>query len=218
MKKLKDLVLQKFIDKLVEELKSENRYIKEYDKGVLYDIPYIISPLYYHFYSHPERFANLISDLKEYPDYHFYIEKSNDLNYDVCVVKCILTKYENYSEDHRRDEVYAKYEYLFNFFNEERMWGFCDCTTDMKDYREDKQCCGHGCDAIFCGVKMEKVISLGQYLWDSDEHEYWEFEDSFYLDESELAAKKEERDKEYKIEYLKDLIENATKELAELEK
>lgn len=87
----------------------------------------------------------------------------------------------------------------------------------MEDYREDKHCCGHGCDASFCSFSLHKIVNLGGDTWHGDEHDYWEFEDDFYKTDKELGEKKAEEDKVRMIRNLKETIEEATKKLAELE-
>jgi hypothetical protein len=42
----------------------------------------------------------------------------------------------------------------------------------MKDYREDKHCCGHGCDCTFCSFALYKVMHVGGDVWEGDEHDY----------------------------------------------
>ena len=87
----------------------------------------------------------------------------------------------------------------------------------MRDYREDKQCCGHGCDAAFCEFSLYKVLHIASGSWEGDEHDYWEFEDEFYLSDKELSDKKEKEDREREIEVLRNRIEADQKRLAELE-
>ena len=52
---------------------------------------------------------------------------------------------------------------------------------------------------------------------EGDEHDYWEFEDEFYLSDKELAKKKENEDREREIKELRNRIEMYQKRLAELE-
>ena len=87
----------------------------------------------------------------------------------------------------------------------------------MTDYREDKHCCGHGCDATFCEFSLHKVLHITSGSWYGDEHDYWEFEDEFYTSDKELADKKAEEDKSRMIEELKNRIEADQKRLDELE-
>ena len=86
----------------------------------------------------------------------------------------------------------------------------------MKDYREDKECCGHGCDADFCEFSLNKILKIVGGSWNGDEHDYWEFEDKFYEIDKELADKKVEEDKERMIRELKNNIESDRKKLCEL--
>ena len=54
---------------------------------------------------------------------------------------------------------------------------------------------------------------MGKHSWDGDEHDYWDFEDEFYnVDEKE----KQEKQKQAKINRLKNQIEDLQKELDKL--
>lgn len=91
------------------------------------------------------------------------------------------------------------------------------CTSDMEDYREDKHCCGHECDATFCEFLLQKISYIKRDSWHGDEHSYWDFEDEFYLNDEELAVKKRKEDREVEIRELKKRIEEDSKRLVELE-
>lgn len=218
MQKLENSTLQKLIDEIVEALKYEK------ERGVLkndqLDIPFIISALYQSFKNKTDKYENLINDLSRYCDYNIEItESKNDYN-GIIDVGINLVKWEEVNEygDACIDTYECPdYDYEIRFTYDERDWGYCECTPDMPDYREDKQCCGHGCDATFCEFELFKVTKIIRDSWHSDEHAYWEFEDDFYADDEELADKKSEEDKAKMIKILKETIEEATKKLAELE-
>ena len=106
---------------------------------------------------------------------------------------------------------------MISFNINERLYGYCECTPDMTDYREDKYCCGHGCDAVFCEFDLYKVVHIVSESWNGDEHDYWDFEDSFYEAEDEIAERKLRHDRELAIKELKDMIAANQKRLEELE-
>lgn len=218
MQKLQNDTLQKFLDNFIEELKRENsdrryREIKEFN------IPFIVSSLYQSFKNNTDKYIGFITDLKKYSEYNIIIEDTaNEYNgiVDVLVNLVRCKEYEDPADFYDNYEV-ADYDYKFCFLYDERYWGYCECTPDMKDYREDKHCCGHGCDASFCEFQLHKVLHIAKDTWHGDEHDYWEFEDEFYASDKELADKKAEEDKARKIKELKMRIEADSKKLAELE-
>ena len=108
------------------------------------------------------------------------------------------------------------YYYRICFSYDKRDWGYCECTPDMEDYREDKKCCGHGCDASFCSFSLHKINNIMSDSWHGDEHDYWDFEDKFYMDDKELADKKNKEETERKIRELQERISSDSKKLAEL--
>lgn len=213
MQKLQNNTLQRFLNYLIEELKRTNEDRKLYDIKEL-DIPFIISSLHQSFKNSPDKYKDFISDLEEWPDYNVGIDESqNDYN-GIIDVTVNLANYKDFEDS---ENWYPDYDYKFDFDYDIRHWGYCECTPDMPDYREDKHCCGHGCDAAFCSFKLHKVLHIMEDTWHGDEHDYWDFEDEFYADDKELADKKAEEDRLRTIEELKDQIEVASKKLAELE-
>lgn len=213
MQKLQNNTLQRFLNYLIEEFKRTNEDRKLYDIKEL-DIPFIISSLHQSFKNSPDKYKDFISDLEEWPDYNVGIDESqNDYN-GIIDVTVNLANYKDFEDS---ENWYPDYDYKFDFAYDIRHWGYCECTPDMSDYREDKHCCGHGCDAAFCSFKLHKVLHIMEDTWHGDEHDYWDFEDEFFADDKELADKKAEEDRVRTIEELKDQIEAASKKLAELE-
>ena len=212
MKKLQNDTLQKFLENVITELKRTNEDRKIYDiKGL--DIPFIVSSLWQSFNNNPDKYKEFISDLGKWSDYNVNIDESrNDYNgiIDVTVVLADIGNSEYL------DVLYSDYDYRFEFSYDIRDYGYCECSPDMPDYREDKHCCGHGCDASFCQFDLYKVLHITNDTWQGDEHDYWDFEDEFYMNDKELADKKAEEDRLRKIEELKNQIEVASKKLKEL--
>ena len=211
MKKLQNNTLQKFLDNFIEELKYENKN-RVYHCKKEFDIPFIISSLYQSFENHTDAYKEFIADLKKDNSYSIVINNPND-EYEVVNVSIYVHKF---NEEFQIEED-LDYHYNIIFYYDERNYGYCECTPDMRDYREDKHCCGHGCDATFCRFELKKVLDVFGCGWEGDEHDYWDFEDEFYLSEQELAAKKAEEEKNYTIKMLKQRIAADSKRLAELE-
>lgn len=205
MKKLQNYTLQKFLDNFIEELKYENKNRVYCCKKEL-DIPFILSSLYQSFDKYPDAYKEFIKDLEKDDDYSIVINNQNN-EYEIINISIYIYEF-NESLD---------YHYKLIFYYEDRNYGYCECTPDMEDYREDKHCCGHGCDATFCRFEFKKVLNVFGGGWEGDEHDYWDFEDEFYLNEQELAAKKAEEEKNYLIKILKERIAADSKRLAELE-
>ena len=206
MKKLKSTTLQKFVDNLVESL-------KEYDDDNEVDIPFVISALYQSFDENPEKYDAFVIDLERYDEYLIDISRNKEDYMALFDVNIRLVKWWS---NKLGDIDTPKYGYKIVFSYEDRDWGYCECTPDMEDYREDKHCCGHGCDATFSKFDLYKVLHIGSHSWKGDEHDYWEFEDAFYLSEKELADKKEKEKKKYEIERLQRLIKESEMKLKEL--
>ena len=216
MQKLENYTLQKFLDKLIEELKREKEYSRL--KNDQLDIPFIISAMYQSFKNNTKKYEDFIADLDKYYDYGLYVEDSqNDYNGLIDIGITLVRYINDVNNPTFTDYDNPDYDYKFTLTYDERHYAYCECTPDMEDYRDDKCCCGHGCDASICAFELHKIVHVVEDSWHGDEHDYWEFEDEFYASDKELEEKKAKEDKERKIRNLKETIEEATKKLAELE-
>lgn len=193
--------LHKFTCKLVENLKMENGRRKCQSESEL-DIPFIISSLYQSFTNDEGKYKDFIYDLENWNWYSLSIINSG-IEWNGIIDISIY----NYG---------SKHSYLLRFFYDERNYGYCQCTPDMPDYRKDKKCCGHGCDADFSEFELSKVTPIATHSWQGDEHDYWLFEDSFYEKEKSLLEEKIKEDKRREVEKLKADIESSLKRLREL--
>lgn len=215
MKRLQNETLQNFIDAFIKELKRENED-REYHSIKKLNIPFILSSLYQSFSNNPNSYKEFISDLEMYSDYNITIDDSkNDYN-GIIDIEISLIKYQDGDYNYYQDYDYPSYNYMICFSYDERNWGYCECTPDMEDYREDKKCCGHGCDASFCSFSLHKINNIVSDSWHGDEHDYWDFEDEFYKNDNELADKKAKEETERKIRELQERISADSKKLAEL--
>lgn len=218
MKKSENNVLQRFLFELIEVLKEYNKSTNTHTAKSL-NIPFIISTLYQNFSEKADKYDEFIQNLCLYPDYNFLILDSQNDYSGIIDVEINLVKYPDDEEDEQwyMNSHNPNYDYKLCFTYDTRDYGYCQCTPDMPDYREDKHCCGHGCDAAFCKFSLHKVLHIVSGTWEGDEHDYWDFEDEFYLSDKEFAEKKEKEDREREIEELKNRIEADQKRLKDLE-
>ena len=166
MKKLENNVLQRFLFELIEVLKEYNETTNTHTSKSL-DIPFIISSLYQNFSKNTDKYGELIQDLCLYPDYNFLILDSQNDYSGIIDVEINLVKYPNEeNEQYYMNGHSPNYDYKLCFTYDTRDYGYCQCTPDMPDYREDKQCCGHGCDAAFCKFSLHKVLHIASGSWE----------------------------------------------------
>lgn len=216
MKELENKTLQSFLNHLTEELKSENENreyenLSENNRYLILDIPFLISSLWEAFSAEPNTYSDFIKCLNKAYNYQIRIVSPDNDYYGICkAIVDFYTSKEAY-------EGFEEYQYEIFFLYDQRDLGYCDCTPDMKDYREDKQCCGHGCDWWAPSFEIRKSYYMGKHSWNGDEHDYWNFEDEFYMSDKELADKKDKEDRERQIEELRNRIEADQKRLDELE-
>ena len=205
MKTCGNKTLDDFLQRLVKEFEEYNESFKENNLN----IPFHISVLWQEFKNNNGKYNEFITYLNEY-DYIFNLDTSSMYH-----IRMYVNFYKYVTDDLEEENIPITYE--FNFDTDWRYWGYCECTQDDKDYKEDKGCCGHGCDWEAPNIDIYKREFINGVSWQGDEHDYWDFEDVFYLDDKEANERKIKKEKENKIKHLKETIGNAQKELKELE-
>ena len=210
MKYSDNITIQKFMERIVDVLKYENKYREPNGKKL--DVPFLLSALWQDLMDNYECYNEFCSDLRDCDDYDIVIGEDN---YCICKVNVFL--YNDTENDNWKcvEESDFRYEIIFNY--DECNWGYCECKPNDPDYREDKHCCGHGCDWEVPTIEVRKSFLISNHSWSGDEHDYWDFEDKFYANDKEENEKKLLAERECKIRNLKETIENAQKELKKLE-
>ena len=211
MKYSNNITIQKFIEQLVDALKYENTHREP--NGEKLDVPFLISALWQDLIDNYECYDEFCSDLRDCDSYEIVIGEDN---YYICKVNVFL--YNDTENDNWKCVEESDFRYEITFSYDERNWGYCECSPDDPDYREDKHCCGHGCDWNASSIEVRKSFLVSNHSGSGDEHDYWDFEDKFYADDKEENEKKLLAERECKIRNLKETIENAQKKLKELEK
>ena len=210
MKYSNNITIQKFIEQLVDALKYENTHREP--NGEKLDVPFLISALWQDLIDNYECYDEFCSDLRDCDSYEIVIGEDN---YYICKVNVFL--YNDTENDNWKCVEESDFRYEITFSYDERNWGYCECSPDDPDYREDKHCCGHGCDWNASSIEVRKSFLVSNHSGSGDEHDYWDFEDKFYADDKEENEKKLLAERECKIRNLKETIENAQKELKKLE-
>lgn len=214
MKYCSDYTLHSFVKEFVSSLKKENECREP--NGVKFNIPFLISTLCQSFNNDESLYKQFISDLKECSYYDIYIDDLRPTYKTTCTA--IVCFHNDVCEDDYGYTEELNFQYEITFSSSERYYQYCECTPDDPDYREDKHCCGHGCDWDAPNFTMRKSLLVSSQTWDGDEHDYWDFEDKFYADDKEENEKKLISERECEIRNFKETIKNAQKKLKELEK
>lgn len=207
---------QIFLNKLAEEM-ADNNEIYAQENESLIDIPFYISILWQRIKNHPEKYKNFLKDITYESYYEIYQKTISDQS--IWMVKIYKTP-EDLPENLEDLKYYSptKYEYEINFSYVGRYWGYCECDAADEDYREDYQCCGHGCDWDAPVITISRCYEVDYGQWDGDEHDYWDFEDAFYKDDLELKARIEEEAKRQRIKDLEKQIASYQNDLDMLKK
>lgn len=200
---------QIFLNKLAQEMAESNEAYIEFDDYPI-DIPFFISILWQRIKKYPEKYQGFLRDIAYEQNYEIIQKTIADPTYWIVRI---------FKEDwlHSEDYDVIRYGYEIHFSYDERWNGYCECLPDDDDYREDHKCCGHGCDWVAPSVTIFKCYNYDQGTWNGDEHDYWGFEDSFYKDDLEQKARKEQEDKKLRILELEEQIKNCKKEINNLQ-
>lgn len=208
MQSCNNKILDKFLKHLIEEFERDDSVVGNKN------IPFVISVLWQKFsWADKCELDEFINDLEKYADYIISVTKpQNDYN-GICDIEISLLKYIEGDYD---DYDCPNYNYSINIGYDERLWGYCQCSPEDEDYREDKDCCGHGCDWCAPCLTLNKIYLVTSYDWNGDAHDFWDFEDNFYKSELELNEQNEKIKKEEEIQRLNELIKDSKKKLKEL--
>lgn len=205
--------MEKFIKEVIAAITRENDERKyDCDKNAL-DIPFIISVITQHIKD--KEYETFLNDLNKY---NFSINYE-DINIPYCedYGKLSITLFEENKINNEYHYSDLGYTYGIILTTDKRDWGSCECSPEDDDYKEDKRCCGHGCDWDAPAFRIIKEIMIGhESSWNGDQHDFWDFENAFYKSDEELAKEKEEIEKIERIKYLDATIKSMQEELLRL--
>ena len=175
------------IDKIIKELPNDG----------IEDKSFIVAPLYQTLENNEE----LLNDISKYKYYVRYFESEEEDDYTNGYISIYLND---------KDDNELPYIYVLEFNIDERLWGYCQCSDEDKDYDARYKCCGHGCDWDAPAYSIRKITYICNNSWIGDEHDYWDFKDNFY---NVSEKEKESEIRQSKINNLKDKIKFYQKEL-----
>lgn len=202
---------QKFLDNLAREIADWNEANRSNPDTYEAPVPFWVAVLWNQFKFHSEKYKEFFEDVKDESPYQIVPSEYGD-------IYSVILWEENDTDEWYLDSNCKNYHYEIHFSSEERYWGYCECEPGDKDYNEDHQCCGHGCDWDAPMVTVYKCYDVDNGVWNGDEHDYWDFEDAFYKDDLELKARIEEEAKRQRIEDLEKQIASYQNDLDKLKK
>lgn len=204
-------IKEKFISDLIAELNRENESRVCNDKSPV-DVCFVTSVV-------DQQLDNCKKFLDDITEHTYCIngyEKDTEDYYSNGKVRILIEKPESERESNYMFDAFYDYCYYIEFTEDERNWGYCQCSPGDNGFNEEHGCCGNGCDWHAPEFRIEKVISLDSGRWSGSESDYWEYKKRF---ESKEQNKNDEVEK-YKIEekrkYLQEQIADLKKKLAEL--
>lgn len=152
---------------------------------------------YYHtFKQNIEALNKIVDDISNYK-YWFQYDEDNDEGY---TNGKILIYLENDEYPYQ-----ANHYYKFTLGEDERNWGYCQCTPEDIDYDPVHNCCGNGCDWSAPSISIDKIEYINGFSFDGIERDLWKLEKEWSGEEDKLELK-------YKQEQVK-ILEQQIEEL-----
>ncbi|WP_143322849.1 hypothetical protein [Clostridium sp. HBUAS56010] len=207
---MNDYLKQDLISRITKCLKEENERNSPDSDWTPLNVPFMLAPLMQVMENNPLK--ELEDHLKEWSIFDVNYCKDEADGYGNGFINISFYK----TQSNKTYADFSDITYVINFNIDDRPWGYCQCLPTDEDYREDKQCCGHGCDWYAPGVSIKKVTNIISHNWKGDEHDFWEFEDSFYKVNEDLEAVKLEKERAARKKFLEENILEMQKELANL--
>lgn len=191
MKYCENETLQKFVEKLVEELNMQS--------SISYtDIPSIIACISQSLDKNESTYVEFADDIEK-QKYELHIIR-DDRTFNVCEIKVI----------------FDDFSYVINFSERFVSANYCMCTHNDKDYRSDKKCCGHDCDWYAPTFTLTKIFTISNHTWQGEQRNYWSFKDKFYAEQQELHKKLLQEERQNEIKEIEERIANDNKRLNDL--
>lgn len=144
-----------------------------------------------------------ISDLlSDYDKYHLGIEYEEDRTEGYSSGTFKFHFYEKpLSEDYGWQSHIGRC-YKMSLEDDDRPWGYCECTPDDEGYVEEYHCCGDGCDWTAPQVRIEKVSNVLYKSFSGQEKDMWKLMDNW----SDDLEEQKEKEKNSRLRYIDEQI------------
>lgn len=206
-------VKDKFIKDLIAELNDINeRQLIYYDKRPI-DVCYMVSVIDQQL----EKCKEFLEDITENTYNINGYDEDISGGYTNGKIRILIEKPDSEKESEYMFDAYYDYCYYIEFVEDERNWGYCQCTPSDSSYNEKHGCCGSGCDWHAPAFRLEKSISLSGGKWIGQECDYWKYENKFNDNEQNKNDEVEKYQLEQKRKSIQNRIAELKKELEELE-
>jgi len=206
-------IKDKFIKDLVEKLNDVNERQLIYNNKSPIDVCYVVSVIDQQIKNYKE----FLDDIAKFTYCINGYDEDTSGGYTNGKIRILIEKPEEEKESDYMVDAYYDYCYFIEFSNDERMWGYCQCTPEDGGYNSKYNCCGNGCDWNAPSFRLTKEIYLGYSSWNGQESDYWQYKEQFESDEQNKNNEVEKFKKEQRKQNLKNRIEELQKEIRILE-
>jgi hypothetical protein len=101
--------------------------------------------------------------------------------------------------------------YTINLNEDDRMWGYCQCSPSDEGYNPITKCCGMGCDWTAPQLSISKIESKGTFGFSGQEKDLWEMEFKWGSDSKENEEENKRKEKESQVKYIEEEIQELLK-------
>ncbi len=192
--------MSKFLTELKKFLMKDDYFLESNVKPVGY---------YNVILQNQEELAEVISDCENYHLEFRYDSDNEEGCTDGSISIYLYTK--SLHEDYSWQSV-LNYYYRINFEDDERSWGYCECSPSDVGYNPLHRCCGAGCDWYAPAVNVTKVESKGYFKFDGQERDLWKMESEWELESGISKEQLEQQEKERQLQYIDEEIQELLKQ------
>lgn len=130
---------------------------------------------YYIICNNPEQMKSITEDCSIYGfDIYFEENKDSDDHYTEGSLVINLHKLENNGLSDWENNL--DYHYRISLDVNDRMTGYCTCSTNDEGFNYEHECCGAGCDWYEPCIRISKIEGLGYVEFDGYERDLWRLE------------------------------------------
>ncbi|MGZ9868264.1 hypothetical protein ACU3L3_07560 [Priestia endophytica] len=131
--------------------------------------------------------------------------------------KIIVYLCEHDNEEEWLYDIPIDYHYIINLEDDDRDWGYCQCTPEDKLYNPIYKCCGNGCDWTAPRITIEKVENILCEEFDGIERDMWELKVKWENAEQKTEEEIKREQNELQLTRIKQQIEQLQNRQRELE-
>lgn len=160
-------------------------------------------PYYETLWQHKDKLKDMIEEIDSYPEIDIQYTYDEEEYYTDGTIQIFLYK--------KKGDWLSQpnFHYEIELQHDDRMWGYCECSSDDEGYVDGKGCCGAGCDWTAPSFNITRVNQVAYASFDGLERDVWKLEEKWKEDLTEHN----ERLKKEQLQRLEEQLERTKQEI-----